>query len=76
MTTTVGAPCAVCGAYTLVPRSRSITTKRRVKFGFTWLLLTLFTGGLAFLAWLVWPRRDQLVAVDRYLQCTTCGARQ
>jgi hypothetical protein len=46
-----------------------------VKFGVTWVILTVLTGGIAFLLWLVWPRRNEPVSVDRYLQCSSCHAR-
>jgi hypothetical protein len=52
-----------------------ITTKKRPKFGIFWILVTIFTGGLGIILWLIWPRRDEVVSVDRYLQCTSCNAR-
>lgn len=50
--------------------------KRRSKFGFLWLLATLFTGGLALILWLVMPRHNVTIGIDRYWICANCQARQ
>ena len=81
MTTTQPAPqsaaaCVICGAHTLTPKTEQLTRRRRSKFGVMWLLATILTGGIALLAYLVWPRHDEIIGVDRYLECTTCGGRQ
>ncbi len=68
--------CVVCGAQTLKPEERKLTEKKRVKFGVMWLIVTIFTGGLGLIVWLIWPRRKVVVNVDRYVKCTSCGARQ
>jgi hypothetical protein len=52
-----------------------ITTKKRPKFGIFWILVTIFTGGIGFLVWLIWPRHKEVVGVDRYLECSSCKAR-
>jgi hypothetical protein len=71
-----GAACRVCGAHTLASREHKLTTKRRSKFGFLWLLATILTGGIGLLIYLVWPRHNEVTGVDRWLECTSCGARQ
>ena len=70
-----GAACPVCGQHTLVAHQENLTAKRRPKFGVFWVLFTIFTGGLALIAYLIWPRHRVVVGVDRYLGCTSCGAR-
>lgn len=66
----------MCGKTgTLAAMTTNITRKRRAKFGVFWILLTLFTAGLGLLLYLIWPRHDEVVSVDRYLQCSACGAR-
>jgi DNA-directed RNA polymerase subunit RPC12/RpoP len=70
------AACAQCGAHTLVPHEEEITEKKRVKFGVFWVIVTILTAGVGFLVWLVWPRKNVVVGIDRYLECETCGARQ
>ena len=52
-----------------------ITTKKRPKFGVFWILVTIVTGGLGLILWLIWPRHKEVIGVDRYLQCTSCNAR-
>ena len=69
-------PCAVCGAYNLRAIEKPITRKRRSKFGLLWLVATFLTLGIALVAYLVWPRHNEVVGVDRYLECSSCGARQ
>ena len=70
-------PCITCGKVgSLQPRTQSITRKRRHKFGFLWLLITLVTCGVGFLLWLVMPRYKETIGVDRYVVCMACGARQ
>ena len=54
------ARCAVCGAQALVSREKKITEKKR-KWRVT-------TGLLV--------RTNVLLGVDRWLECTKCGARQ
>lgn len=71
-----GRECAQCGERTLVAGEAKLTEKKRVKFGLFWVLVTICTGGIALLVWLVMPRRNVVVGVDRFLQCSTCGARQ
>jgi hypothetical protein len=71
-----GRACAVCGAHALVARETPLTRKRRVKFGFLWLVFCIVTGGLGLIVYLVWPRRTEVLNVDRFLVCTTCNARQ
>lgn len=71
-----GRTCVQCGQPSLVPRQDNVTRKRRSKFGVGWLIFTVLTGGLALILYLIWPRHSEVVAVDRYLQCTSCGARQ
>lgn len=68
--------CVACGSTSLRPEERALTQKQRPKFGAGWLLFTLFTAGLGFFLWLVWPRHKVTTSVDRWLVCTTCGARQ
>jgi hypothetical protein len=68
--------CPVCGAVgTLQSRQQELTVKQRPKFGVFWVLLTICTCSLAFFAWLVMPRKNVVVNVDRYLQCNACKAR-
>ena len=69
-------PCAVCGQPALLPVEHAITAKKRVKFGFLMVLLSILTLGGAVLIWLVLPRRTVAIGIDRYLQCDACGARQ
>ena len=68
--------CVRCGSTNLVAKAEPITVKRRSKFGVIWILLTIFTGGLAFILWLIWPRHHETVGVDRYVLCMQCGMRQ
>lgn len=78
MTTTVPpttAVCPNCHQLSLVPKKRELTEKKRVKFGFIWLMLCLATMGMAFFAWLVWPRRSITIGVDRWQECQSCGFR-
>ena len=46
-----------------------------IGFGIFWILVTIFTGGLGIVLWLIWPRHNELVSVDRYLECSACNAR-
>jgi hypothetical protein len=75
-TSDVGAACRVCGAHDLVAREEELTEKQRVKFGIFWLFITIITAGIGFLIWLIMPRKNVVVGVDRYLECKSCGARQ
>ena len=52
-----------------------ITTKKRPKFGVFWVLFADSTGGLGIILWLIWPRHNEVIGVDRYLHCTACNAR-
>jgi NhaP-type Na+/H+ or K+/H+ antiporter len=76
MTDQTGAPCKVCGAHALRPKEHHLTQKRRPKFGLLWIIVTICTAGIGLLAYLVWPRHKVTVSVDRWLECTACGARQ
>lgn len=68
--------CPMCGQRgTLRAVAAPITVKRRVKFGVFWVLATVLTGGLAFFVWLMMPRYNQQIAVDRYMVCSACGSR-
>ena len=71
-----GRVCAQCGGSPLRAEEKALTQKRRPKFGLGWLLFTVFTAGIGFFVWLVWPRHRETVSVDRWLTCTVCGARQ
>ena len=66
--------CVVCGKTTLA--LQEITPRRRPKFGCLWWVLTVLTAGIALIVWLVWPRHEEDISVDRFVQCTSCGARQ
>ena len=68
--------CVTCGSASLTGREEPITRKRRVKFGATWLVLTILSAGLAIPVWLMWPRTHETVSVDRWVQCQACGGRQ
>lgn len=73
----VGVGCQNCGAHgSRKTVSNNITTKKRVKFGVFWVLFTILTGGIGLLIWLVWPRSSEVVGVDRYNECSSCGVRQ
>ena len=76
MTNVAAASCAVCGAQALRPVEAKITEKKRVKFGLFWVILTLLTCGLTIIVWLVMPRKNVVIGVDRFMQCSACGARQ
>lgn len=65
----------MCGG-PVVPRERQLTMKERPKFGATWVILSLFTCLLAAVLWLMMPRKKVVTGVDRWLECTSCGARQ
>jgi hypothetical protein len=68
--------CPVCGRQgTMRSKQNEITTKKRPKFGVLWVVLTLCTGGIALIFWLIWPRHKEVVSVDRYLECTACKAK-
>jgi cell division septal protein FtsQ len=72
----MGGTCPVCGRQgTLRSQEKAITTKKRPKFGVFWVLFTIFTAGIGFLLWLIWPRHEEVVSVDRYLQCSACKSR-
>lgn len=76
MNPTTVSRCAFCGAEgTLVARSRDLTVKKRAKFGVIWVLISLFSLGIGFVLWLIWPRHDEVIGVDRYTECTACGSR-
>ncbi len=65
--------CPYCGAHgTLRSQQKQLTTKKRVKFGVMWVVLTVCTGGIAFLIWLMMPRRNEVIGVDRWTECTAC----
>lgn len=68
------AVCPYCGTRgSLRPNVQRITRKRRSKFGVIWLLVVLGTGILpGLLLYLIWPRRNELVRVDRYTVCGAC----
>ena len=75
--TTQGMACMICGHQgTLRPGHTDITRKRRVKFGFFWLVFSVITCGIGFLLWLVWPRGTEVISTDRFVVCTNCGAKQ
>ena len=57
-------------------KEEKLTRKRRVKFGFVWLLVCILSLGVGLIGYLLWPRRTEVVGVDRYLQCSECKARQ
>ena len=66
--------CPACGTKgSLTPKSKEITEKRRVKFGIFFILLSLI-GGLGVLLWLITPRKTQVISVDRWNECSACGA--
>jgi len=66
----------VCGRVgTLKSQQNEITAKKRPKFGIFWIVVTIFTGGLGIILWLIWPRHKVVVSVDRYLQCSSCKSR-
>jgi hypothetical protein len=71
-----GRVCLNCGSPQLKAREHNLTEKKRVKFGLLWVLVSLLSLGLAVLVWLVLPRRNVVVSVDRYVQCERCGTRQ
>lgn len=68
-TTTV---CPRCGG-AMWPLQQPIMVKQRVKFGATWLLITLFTCGLGFFLWLVMPRVKRIVGYRPTPTCGQCG---
>lgn len=71
-----GAACPRCGEVgTLRPHERKMTRKRRAKFGLFWLAFTVLTGGFGFLLYLVWPRHEETIGVDRYMKCHACKSR-
>ncbi len=71
-----GAACRICGAHELKPKENEITEKRRVKFGIFWILISIVSLGFGVLLWLMMPRKNVVVSVDRYMQCQECKARQ
>ena len=71
-----GAGCVRCGSSALAPKQHANTMKQRPKFGAMWILITICTCGLGFLAWLVMPRHNVTMSVDRWVECTQCGMRQ
>jgi hypothetical protein len=73
---TLNRACVVCGSTQLRPEEKQLTEKKRPKFGFLWLIGSIFTGGIVFLLWLIWPRHKVTIGVDRWVTCKSCGARQ
>lgn len=71
-----GQTCFNCGQPRLEVRAVPQTIKRRSKFGFWWLLITVLTAGFGLFVYLVWPRKNVTVNVDRFYVCAACGARQ
>ena len=68
--------CGYC--LTTVPNvitTRELTVKRRSKFGVLWLTATILTGGLALIAYLVWPRHREVVGVATERHCANCKRR-
>ncbi len=70
---TVANPHACPSCQTGVLEAEPITEKRRVKFGLLWVVITILTGGLGLLLWLVMPRRS--VTTGYVNQCSSCGHR-
>lgn len=69
-------PCPNCGAIgAMVSKTKKITRKRRVKFGLLWLLLCIITVGVGLIVYLVWPRRNETIGTDRWVECGNCGLR-
>ena len=52
-----------------------IKEKRRPKFGIFFVLLSL-AFGLGLILWLIAPRKNVVVSVDRYVECKKCKVRQ
>jgi hypothetical protein len=69
------AACKFCGANTLRPKSKEITQKKRVKFGIFWILVSCISLGFGLILWLILPRKNVVVSVDRWVECSNCGAR-
>lgn len=70
-----GAACKICGVPgMLITKNVPLTQKRRVKFGVFWIVFTILTGGVGFLVWLVWPRKQETIGMDRSVMCRSCGA--
>lgn len=65
-------PIAPCTHPHVVLRTREITRKRRSKFGVMWLLATVVTGGFALILYIIWPRHNEVIGVDRWNECTVC----
>ena len=61
---------------TLTSKTNEIRSKTRVKFGVFWVVLTFLTCGLTFFVWLMMPRENRLLSVDRYNECSNCKVRQ
>ena len=69
--------CVNCGQVgTLRSHQKDLTQKKRVKFGIFWVLISLISLGIGFIVWLIMPRRNEVVGVDRYNECTNCRTRQ
>ncbi len=64
--------CPQCGSDEYGPTTVPITRPRRVKFGAIWLIATLLTGGLALLAYIVWPRIDETIGYHEIGWCPDC----
>ena len=67
--------CPMCGQFTMRARSDNITVKKRVKFGVMFVLLSVVTLGGGIILWLILPRKNVTVGVDRYMECGSCMAR-
>lgn len=69
------AHCGHCGMPAGVKTiTRDITQKQRVKFGVFWVLASFFTLGGALALWLIMPRKNVVISVDRQHVCAACGA--
>ena len=68
-------PCPACGGQT-VSRHKDHTRKERRKFGVFYVVLSLTVVGfpIALILWLMAPRKTVVTAVDRWSECTQCGA--
>jgi hypothetical protein len=67
--------CKVCGVVgRLRAENKTITSKKRAKFGVFWLLFSILTGGVGILIWLILPRKHETIGVDRSIKCLACGS--
>lgn len=68
-------PCPACGGQ-IVSRHKEHTHKERRKFGAIYVLVSLTIVGfpIALIVWLMAPRKTVVTAVDRWAECTQCGA--